>query len=291
LLKSLDWSGDINGTLAWTYNNDFNVTSQSINGGNSINFSYDNDQLLVQAGGLTLIRDTQKGGLINATSLGLQTTAHSYTAFGELQDSTANYNGTEQLRVQYSRDKLGRIVSKTETLDGGTHVEQYSYDNAGRLIEVKRDNVILASYQYDANGNRTHVSGALVGNYDDQDRLVSYQGKTYTYTDNGELKTKTQSGVTTQYNYDVLGNLRHVDLGGTSIDYLIDAQNRRIGKKVNGVLQQVFLYQNQLQPVAELDGNNNIVARFVYADKGNIPSYMIKGGITYRIIRVLSNNR
>jgi len=45
-----------------------------------------------------------------------------------------------------------------------------------------------------------------------------------------------------------------------------------------------FLYQNQLNPVAELDGNGNIVSRFVYASKGNILDYMVKNGTTYRII-------
>jgi hypothetical protein len=35
-----------------------------------------------------------------------------------------------------------------------------------------------------------------------------------------------------------------------------------IGRKVNGVLQKGFLYQDDLNPVAELDGGNNAVARF-----------------------------
>nr|WP_028672452.1 RHS repeat-associated core domain-containing protein [Saccharospirillum impatiens] len=50
------------------------------------------------------------------------------------------------------------------------------------------------------------------------------------------------------------------------------------------VLLDGFLYQGQLNPVAELDGNSNVVARFVYADKGHVPSYMIKDGINYRIV-------
>jgi RHS repeat-associated protein len=66
----------------------------------------------------------------------------------------------------------------------------------------------------------------------------------------------------------------------------VDGENRRIGKKVNGVLVQGFLYQDQLEPVAELDGNGNVVARFVYCGCGanNIPQYMVKNGVTYRII-------
>jgi RHS repeat-associated protein len=83
----------------------------------------------------------------------------------------------------------------------------------------------------------------------------------------------------------VLGNLRQATLpGGVIIDYVIDGQNRRIGKKVDGVLTQGFLYKDQLNPIAELDGNNQIVARFIYGSKINVPDYMVKGGNTYRIV-------
>jgi RHS repeat-associated protein len=39
-----------------------------------------------------------------------------------------------------------------------------------------------------------------------------------------------------------------------------------------------------LRPIAELDKDSHIVARFVYGDKGNVPSYMIKNATKYRII-------
>jgi RHS repeat-associated protein len=98
-------------------------------------------------------------------------------------------------------------------------------------------------------------------------------------------QTNTATGQTTTYDYDVRGNLRTVTLpNGTTITYRIDGQNRRIGKHVNGTLVQGFLYQDQLWPIAELDGINQVVARFVYADKPNVPAYMEKGGRTYRIL-------
>ena len=70
----------------------------------------------------------------------------------------------------------------------------------------------------------------------------------------------------------------------TEVEYIVDALNRRIAKKVNGVLVQAFLYQDGLKPIAELDGANQAVSRFIYAGKANVPEYMIKGGWTYRII-------
>src|SRR5690606_35949055 len=53
---------------------------------------------------------------------------------------------------------------------------------------------------------------------------------------------------------------------------------------VNGELVQGFVYLNQLEPVAELDGQGNVIASFIYADRGHVPSLMLKGGRTYRIV-------
>ncbi|WP_218915034.1 RHS repeat-associated core domain-containing protein [Desulfurivibrio alkaliphilus] len=83
----------------------------------------------------------------------------------------------------------------------------------------------------------------------------------------------------------VLGNLKTVNLpDGRNIEYIIDGGNRRIGKKIDGALVQGFLYQDQLNPVAELDANGQVISRFIYAARANVPDYLIKNGTTYRII-------
>ncbi len=87
---------------------------------------------------------------------------------------------------------------------------------------------------------------------------------------------------TTLYNYDVIGNLRGVTLEDG--DYVIDARNRRIAKKVNGIVTQKFLYLNQLEPIAELDSNDNIVSLFIYGTRSNTPEYIIKNNIKYKVI-------
>jgi len=93
------------------------------------------------------------------------------------------------------------------------------------------------------------------------------------------------SGQTSTYNYDELANLLSVTLpGGTQVDDVIDGQNRRIGKKVNGKLTQGFLYQDQIKPIVELDGSNKVVSQFVCATRFNVPDYLVKNGVTYRII-------
>jgi RHS repeat-associated protein len=44
------------------------------------------------------------------------------------------------------------------------------------------------------------------------------------------------------------------------------------------------LYQSQLNPVVELDSAGNVVSRFVYGTKSNVPEYMVRSGVTYKII-------
>jgi RHS repeat-associated protein len=173
-----------------------------------------------------------------------------------------------------------------------TSTFSYAYDLAGHLTEVQVNGVTVSTYTYDSNGNRltrTTPGGTMTYIYDDQDRLTTANAalgtQSFVYTANGDLLTKTTGGQTTTYQYDELGNLLQVTLpSGTSIEYVSDGRNRRIGKKVNGALVQGFLYVGELRPVAQLDGSNNVVSRFVYASGDNVPDYLIKGGTVYRII-------
>src|SRR5215471_408623 len=303
LLNGLTWNGPVHGTVSFNYNNDFRVSSENllgVTGGSLINFSYDNDNLLTSAGPgpvsgrLQLARDPQTG-LLTGTTLGNLTDTINYDGFAEPTGYTAKYNGTNVDDVQYTYDKLGRITQKVETIGGTTTTLTYGYDQAGRLQTVtpNNDSSQTISYSYDSNNNRIGMTaGGTTTNptYDAQDRLTQYGLLSYSYTANGELQSKTQLGQTTQYSYDVLGNLLSVTLpDATHIDYVIDAQNRRIGKKVNGSLVEGLLYHSQLAPAAELDGNGNVISRFVYGSRSNTPDFMIKpdavnGDHRYRII-------
>ena len=283
LVEQESWAGEVAGTVSRGYDNNFWLRTLTVNN-DPISFDYDNDGLLIQAGALTLTPEPLNGLLMD-TTLGSVITSNTYNNFAELDGHTAIFNSTQLYSVTYQHDALGRIEQKTETVQGVTTVYDYDYDLAGRLDTVTQDGVLDSDYDYDDNGNRTHVNGVLIGQYDGQDRLLSYDGATYTYTANGELETKTVGSQVTSYDYDVLGNLTSVTLpNGMLIEYVVDGRNRRIGKKVNGTLVQGFVYQDQLNPMAELDGNGNVVARFIYADRRNVPSYMVKGGITYRIV-------
>ncbi len=102
------------------------------------------------------------------------------TATAPPVEGTLEFSGTlsaSQYQVSYARDKLGRIIQKAELVEGVTNVSDYSYDLAGRLI-AENQNGITTSYTYDSNGNRTHINGAEIAQYDAQDRLTNYAGRT-----------------------------------------------------------------------------------------------------------------
>ncbi|MBS1796125.1 MAG: carboxypeptidase regulatory-like domain-containing protein [Acidobacteria bacterium] len=289
------WTGTVSGSVSQTYDNGFLVTSQSIDDAHTVGFTYDNDDLPTGAGNLSLARNAANG-LLTGTTLGATTDDFAYNGFGETTHYSAKFNATVLFDAGFVYDKLGRVRQKTETVGGVTTTYDYGYDPAGRLTTVTLNGGPLpfVTYGYDANDNRTSIDlGGNVtnGTYDAQDRLTQYGPNVYAYTPNGELQSKTAGGQTTAYDYDVLGNLRTVTLPDTTrIDYVIDGRSRRIGKKVNGTLVKGFLYQDQLAPVAELDGANAVISRFVYATRANVPDYMIKNGVDYRLVRDLTGS-
>ncbi|MHB1273346.1 MAG: RHS repeat-associated core domain-containing protein [Rhodanobacter sp.] len=286
LQTGVSWSGTVNGSVSRTYDSNFRMSGMAVNGQN-IAYAYDADGLLTTAGELAVSHDPGNGH-VTGTTMGNLQTALSYNSFGDVAHLQASAAGTALYDVAYQRDALGRITQRVETTMGVTQTFDYAYDTQGRLADVKLNGLDQGAYGYDANGNRTQVGGQTVATYDDQDRLLTWGSNTYTYDANGALTGKTTTAGTTSYTYDELGNLRDVKLpGGMDIQYVIDGQNRRIGKKVNGVLVQGFLYQDALKPVAELDGQGNIVSRFVYGTRVNVPDYMLKGGKTYRILKDL----
>jgi RHS repeat-associated protein len=283
-LTSVRWSGPLNGTVNYAYDSYYRLTSLAVNGANPVTYQYDTSHFLTQAGELVLNRLPQSRMLDN-TVLGQVTDKYEYDSYGKLTLYRANTGGATVYEVRYSYDLLDRIATQTETIGGKTTSYAYGYDAVGRLTEVRANGAVIATYGYDGNGNRVSGPGGAVGRYDAQDRMTQYGNASYGYTANGELLTKVENGQTTTYDYDVFSNLMGVTLpDGTNIEYLVDGQDRRVGKKVNGTLVQGFLYDGQLRPVAELDGSGTIISRFVYGERVNVPDYMIKGGVTYRLI-------
>jgi RHS repeat-associated protein len=280
------WSGDVAGSVSFTYDSGLRTASESVNGTSTAAFAYDPDDLLVTAGALTITHDAQNG-LPIGSSLANVVTSVAYDGFGEPTSYNASASGSTFFAETFTYDAVGRVTAKNETIGGVTDNYAYTYDLAGQLTTVRRNGTTVESYVYDANGDRTAatVAGqAISATYDAQDRVVQYGTAAYTYNAAGELTATAAGGQSTSYQYDPLGNLLAVSLpSGKAITYVVDGRDRRVGKKVNGTLVQGFLYGGARRVVAELDGGGAVVSRFVFADR-HVPAYMVKAGTSYRII-------
>jgi RHS repeat-associated protein len=297
LPKTVTWSGLVPGgsataTLGLTFTSDFLLKSQTINSGAAVTFVYDNDDLLTSAGSETLVHDPSNG-MLTGTTLGSFSDSYGFDPnTGLLQTYTAQYSGTTLYSEAITlRDAVARIKNKTETIQGTSHSWVYTYDATGRLTDVSEDGQAVHHYGYDSDDNRTTdqtfgTSGMTIHPlYDNQDRLTAYGNNSYAYGANGELQSKTNSAGATSYSYDVFGNLLHVGPPtGSAIDYVVDGENRRVGKKVGGTLTTGYLYQDALNVVAQLDGSGNIVAQYVFGSKPNVPDYYTTSSGTFRIV-------
>ncbi|MBU4318625.1 MAG: PASTA domain-containing protein [Proteobacteria bacterium] len=284
----LEWSGAIAGSVDFAYDSGLRIIRQTINEQYPVNFGFDADGLLVQSKDITLQREAESGRIVQTDLNGLKTLI-SYNTFGEATGVQAFINEAPFFEQSFVRDKLGRITQKTESINGSTFVDTYEYNLAGWLKTVTRNGNPQASYEYDANGNRTHssVSGIEYNAVSDaQDRITQFGEATYGYNAHGERLNRTAGTMITSYHYNSLGHLKTVQLpSGVEIEYLLDGTNRVMGKRKNGVLVHGFVYSGSNQVLAQLDGSGNLDAIFVYGQQDHVPDYMIKDGVNYRFIK------
>lgn len=148
----------------------------------------------------------------------------------------------------FSYDSLGQLTSAsdkhwTSALPGNCLSIVFGYNCQASGSGWTTDNSI--SYSYDPAGNRTSQAGT----YGSANRITGFNGCTYgtdadgnvtsrtcpstpaltatfTWSAEGLLKTVTNQGVTTTFNYDASGRLVRVDQGGTPVShYLWDGGN------------------------------------------------------------------
>ncbi len=275
-----DISGSVAQRIGVIYNNNIRRESVTIDG-ETVNYTYDDDGLVTQAGELIISRNTEDG-LIHSLTLGQTTVDFNYNAYSEQTACTVSHSGTTMFSQNYRWNDLGQITEKQEFYDSTTNTYEYAYDLIGQLTGVEKDDSLVEAYSYDANHNRNPSDAT----YDNQDRLISDGGTSYAYCDNGFLTESVSTGGTTRYNYIETGELTSVSLSdGTDVTYIYDGMGRRILRDLSGLSTQKFVYLDQLSPVAELDAFNNVVSRFIYATGDNAPDYMVRNGINYLFVK------
>ncbi|MNJ94765.1 tRNA(Glu)-specific nuclease WapA precursor [compost metagenome] len=283
--------GEVVSNVTYGFNKDTTLSGVGVAGADGIidffKILYDKDFLVVKVGDLSIQRNDF--GSIGSSALGGIQQNNSYDGYGELSSRKYIFKKKEFYSQDYKRDAVGRIVEVSEKYEGKAARYSYQYDFNGRLIGSNSPSG-SRTISYDKNGNRLiyTLNGQIVqATVDEQDRLISYGNLDFEYNKNGEMLSKVDKdkNVQTLFKYDVFGNLIGAKLSdGRIIDYVLDGQNRRVGKKVNGKLVQAFVYQSQNQIVAELDAKGKVVKRFVYGTQSHVPDYFVSGSKKFRII-------
>lgn len=246
--------------------------------GTTQNYTYDNDGLVLTSGDYTLTRDAENAYVTKVTdgSLVQNLTYDNYGELTKVSDNSFTYEIT-------SKDNSALILQKQETINNTTKTYDYTYDENGRLTEVKKDGNIVETYIYDKNGNRTSASingVSTAGYYTLDDQVEVYGDNTYTYDEDGYLSSKTTPDGTTTYSYSTLGELKEVKTPSKTITYKHNANNQRVAKLINGVVVEKYLWADLTTLLAIYDGNDNLVQRFEYANS-RMPISMTQGSSKY----------
>ncbi|MBK9694528.1 MAG: hypothetical protein IPO76_03920 [Elusimicrobia bacterium] len=103
-------------------------------------YAYDVDGLLTAVGAMALARDAANGQ-VTGTTLGVVADERTYNEHGEPTGYLARAGGTAVLELAYTRDGVGRITAKTETIQGRRPITPISMTWRGRLVRVEKNGV------------------------------------------------------------------------------------------------------------------------------------------------------
>jgi RHS repeat-associated protein len=224
----------------------------------TISYSHDNALRLtaiVDQAGRTTNFTRNSVGLPTSVSLPTAATklteTRSYTSTHALGSSSFNIAAVNSLAgFKYGYDNIDRMTRRSTRYSQGDSIRDFEYDKASQLtrhvdkrtIETQEevcptlqptdcywvtvtDTVTLGTtaYTYDAARNRTDKGAVLqTGN-----RLVSFDGWSLVYDQDGNITQKSKSGVGSyQYEWNSLGQLTKVTANGQVVTYQYDGLGR-----------------------------------------------------------------
>jgi RHS repeat-associated protein len=177
----------------------------------------------------------------------------------------------------YDYDAGNRLTLKSGTdgnsvIDYGKDNQLKSVDNSSRADEV---------YSFNALGIRNNWS-TVTGD----SRQILNDGKyVYKYDDEGNLQEKKElvSGNITNYEWDYRNRLTKVSSAGQTVEYQYDAEDRRVGKVINGVTKEKYIYDGQ-DIALVVNSAGTITERYLYGSGvDNVLSREANGQVTWSL--------
>jgi RHS repeat-associated protein len=199
-------------------------------------------------------------------------------------------DGTVLASETYTRN-IGGEPSKVLREDGSYTL--YEYDAAVRLSKemfyAGGALVRSISYSYDLDGKRTRKVdsfGTYNYGYNANGQLETVgQNQSYIYDADGRLNQFTRDGRNVSLSHDGLDHLTQVDVNGTAVQYLYDAQGNRI-REISGTGVKNYLVAPNLGNGLEstdlvTDGSGNVVSDYVYGGSNIIARLDANGNPVY----------
>ena len=250
-------------TLDYTYNNNHQLAHLTQAGTGlttqNIGFTYDK---------LSQLKQTDRQ---SATNPGHLLTDYDYDGAGRLIDIHHRFNTTTIGHDVYNYDDGNRLSTKSGT-DGNSTV---GYGNDNQISSVTNSTHPNEAYSFNALGIRAGwATDAL-----DSRRVVNDGQYQYQYDDEGNLTQKTEiatSKVTT-YEWDDRNRLMKVASGTQTVEYLYDAEDKRVGQKVNGVVKEKYVYDGA-DIALVVDAAGTLVERYLYGGGTDNVLSVEKGG-------------
>lgn len=242
------------------------------------------------------------------TSINNLETSYSYDNAGRLLSESVKLENTDYTTKQISYDDVNipNSIHTTVHFDKNNQNIQNIYvykDGFGNDIQVKKsfhDQFITNKLQYDGNGNTLFTSYPTYENnssytvlnkqsefgnsyeYDDLNRVVKITNKSwdiiYDYN-NLDFSITNQKGITTQYDYDVFGNLvvvtepgniktRYSYTANNQLTKIVDAQNNERSISYNIAWQRL-----SIEDLHTTNDTNFGTRIYSYDENGNIATF------------------
>jgi len=216
---------------------------------------------------------------------------HRFTALHDIAwDSVYATNLiSDSLTRSFTYDSLEHIVFEYRRSAAGSLRTQYNYDDLGRLRSIYRNTgsactpvsdslsgikysgctptALLDSVTYDSAGNRRKPSDA----YTAGNRVTSWPTAagtlTYTYDSDGNLFTRTHSGVVDTLFWSATNQLDSLHSGGRRVTYEYNSYGQLVRRTVNGTIDRFFFWDGT-HLLAELNSTGGRRAQYLYYQDG-----------------------
>ena len=211
-------------------------------------------------------------------------TNYTYDSLSRLLSVLHQTGGSTIDGAVYTLDAAGNRTAKTDDLAGVT--SNYTYDKIYELTQVMQGANTTESYSYDPVGNRLSSLGVPSYTVNSSNELTSDSNASYTYDQNGNTISKTNSSGTTSYSWDFENRLTSATLPGSggTVNFKYDPFGRRIQKAFtqNGTTTTTSYVYNGDNLVETTDQIGNVVAKFAQGQSIDEPlAESTSGGTDY----------